>query len=112
MDFASFRLAEANAPGDLAADTSAVYSFCPLTSSVYLVLPDALILPAAPKGPLSREKVLTPFSVKAQHDSYKGMSERICRIERPRGSHSSASSVLIPMRIKTTVTVSGNWLYF
>lgn len=39
----------------------------PLTSSVYLVLPDALILPAAPKGPLSREKVSTPFSAKAQH---------------------------------------------
>lgn len=39
----------------------------PLTSSVYLVLPDALILPAAPKGPLSRKKVSTPFSAKAQH---------------------------------------------
>lgn len=68
--FAPFRLAEANAQGDLGADTSAVYSCClsvPSTSSVYLVLPDALILPAATKGPLSREKVLTPFSVKAQH---------------------------------------------
>lgn len=47
-----------------------VYLCClsvPLMSSVYSVLPDALILPAAPREPLNREKALTPFSAKVWH---------------------------------------------